>query len=206
MVTVTVLPLEAAGCGSIMLLLPLFILFCKCWAVYSIASVQEQKMKCRCQNYWTVLKILVTCLATIAYVYCSYAVCVTILVLGGNFNQFWVLHSYTLLLKSPILMHSWKIKTILKCYCLMDCIAERRSSTVPSEFIDVSFGESQKSRAKLWNIPRAFQTLVRHSYMYYWATWSLVRGPHKSVYAAETRSLDWFQLPLSLVNQQVQVH
>ena len=119
MVTVTVLPLEAAGCGSIMLLLPLFILFCKCWAVYSIASVQEQKTKCRRRNYWTVLKILVTCLATIAYVYCSYAVYVTILVLPGNFNQFWVLHSYTLLLKSPILMHSWKIKTILKCYCLM---------------------------------------------------------------------------------------
>ena len=58
------------------------------------------------RDYWTVLKIehLVMCLATMGYVYTACPVHVTIFNTGENFKRFQVLWSYTLLLRSPVLM------------------------------------------------------------------------------------------------------
>ena len=50
------------------------------------------------------MELLVTCLATMAYVYAACVVRVTILVLAVNSDWFQILWSYTLLLKPPILM------------------------------------------------------------------------------------------------------
>ena len=53
--------------------------------------------------------------------------CVTILVLAGNSAQFQILHSYTLLLKSPVLMRSWYV-----CMCVLLCFYMKTIMFLPS--------------------------------------------------------------------------
>ena len=57
----------------------------------------------------------VTCLATMAYVYVQLCA-VLFLVLAVNSEWFQILQSYMLLLKPPVLMHSWPGVSYICCY------------------------------------------------------------------------------------------